>query len=265
MRPSVLPSLLASAARNQARGQHTLMLSEVGAQFASGVPGEQANIAAGVRVGPAPRDWTKHAHDADAFAAKADALAALVSVWPQAASATVTQGAPAWYHPGRSGTLALGNKPKASSSEAVGQKIIAYFGELHPKVVAAFDIKGAAAAFEIFLDAIPEAKAKASKARPPLDASDFPAAERDFAFVVNADVTADAVVKAARSVDRALIESAQVFDVYEGKGVPEGKKSLAVSVRMQPKERTLTDADIDAVAQKIVAAVIKATGGTLRT
>jgi phenylalanyl-tRNA synthetase beta chain len=174
-------------------------------------------------------------------------------VWPQAASANVTQGAPAWYHPGRSGTLALGNKP------------LAYFGELHPKIAAAFDIKGAAAAFEIFLDAIPEAKAKASKARPPLDASDFPAAERDFAFVVNADVTADAVVKAARSVDRVLIESASVFDVYEGKGVPEGKKSLAVSVRMQPKERTLTDADIDAVAQKIVAAVIKATGGTLRT
>jgi phenylalanyl-tRNA synthetase beta chain len=253
MRPSVLPSLLASAARNQARGQHTLMLSEVGAQFASGVPGDQANIAAGVRVGAAPRDWTKRAHDADAFAAKADALAALESVWPQAASANVTQGAPAWYHPGRSGTLALGNKP------------LAYFGELHPKIAAAFDIKGAAAAFEIFLDAIPEAKAKASKARPPLDASDFPAVERDFAFVVNADVTADAVVKAARSVDRVLIESAQVFDVYEGKGVPEGKKSLAVSVRMQPKERTLTDADIDAVAQKIVAAVIKATGGTLRT
>jgi phenylalanyl-tRNA synthetase beta chain len=147
----------------------------------------------------------------------------------------------------------------------LGNKPLAYFGELHPKIVAAFDIKGPAAAFEIFLDAIPEAKAKASKARPPLDASDFPAVERDFAFVVNADVTADAVVKAARSVDRVLIESASVFDVYEGKGVPEGKKSLAVSVRMQPKERTLADADIDAVAQKIVAAVIKSTGGTLRT
>jgi phenylalanyl-tRNA synthetase beta chain len=253
MRPSLLPSLAASAARNQARGQATVMLFEVGAQFGSGAPGDQATVAAGLRTGPTPRDWGKRTRDADAFTAKADVMAALESVWPQAASANVTQGAPAWYHPGRSGTLALGNK-------ALG-----YFGELHPKIVAAFDLKGPTTAFEIFLDTVPEAKAKASKARPALDASDFPAVERDFAFVVNADVTADAVVRAARSVDRVLIESAHVFDVYEGKGVPEGKKSLAVSVRLQPKERTLTDADIEAIAQKIVAAVTKATGGTLRT
>ena len=253
MRPSVLPSLLAAAARNQARGFAHLTLFEVGAQFASGKPGDQQTVAAGVRVGASPRDWAKRAHDADAFVAKGDALAALESVWPQAASANVTQGAPQWYHPGRSGTIALGNRP------------LAWFGELHPKIVSAFDLKGPAAAFEIVLDTIPEAKAKATKARPPLDASDFPAVERDFAFVVDAGVTADAVLRAARSVDRALIESAGAFDLYEGKGVPEGKKSLAISVRLQPRDKTLTDPEIDAIAQKIVAAVTKATGGTLRT
>ena len=135
MRPSVLPSLLAAAARNQARGFESLMLFEVGAQFASGAPGAQATVAAGVRVGSAPRDWAKRVRDPDAFATKADALATLESVWPQATTAAVTQGAAPWYHPGRSGTLALGNKP------------LAHFGELHPKIVAAFDLKGPAAGF----------------------------------------------------------------------------------------------------------------------
>jgi phenylalanyl-tRNA synthetase beta chain len=253
LRPSVLPSLLAAARRNQARGIESLMLFELGAQFASGVPGAQATVAAGIRAGAAPRDWAKRAHGADAFAAKADVLAALESVWPQAASAAVTQGAPAWYHPGRSGTLALGNKP------------LAFFGELHPKIVAAFDLKGPVAGFEIFLDAIPEAKARASKARPALEASDLPAVERDFAFIIDAAVTADQVVRAARSVDRVLIERVDVFDVYEGKGVPEGKKSLAIAVRLQPRDHTLTDSEIDSIAEKVVAAVAKATGGTLRT
>ena len=139
------------------------------------------------------------------------------------------------------------------------------FGELHPRIIAAFDLKGPVAGFEIFLDAIPEAKAKPTKARPKLEASDLMALERDFAFIVNADVAADQIVKAAKGVDRQLIARVDPFDVYEGKGVPEGKKSLAIAVTLQPKERTLTDAEIEAVAQKIVSAVAKATGGTLRS
>ena len=141
--------------------------------------------------------------------------------------------------------------------------MIAHFGELHPAVLSAFDIKGPASAFEVFLDAIPEPKAK-GKARSTFAPSPYPAVERDFAFVVDAKVTAEDVLKAAKGVDRALIERADLFDVYEGKGVPEGKKSLAISVRLQPKDKTLTDAEIDAIAQKIVAAVTKATGATLR-
>jgi phenylalanyl-tRNA synthetase beta chain len=252
MRPSVLPSLLAAAQRNQARGFSDMMLFEIGAQFESGMPEAQNHVAAGIRIGAGARNWSKSTHAADAFDAKADMLAALDAAMGAPMTAPVKAGAAAWYHPGRSGTLAL------------GPKVIAQFGELHPAILAAFDIKGPASAFEIFLDAIPEPKAK-GKARSTFTPSPYPAVERDFAFVVDTNVTAEDVLKAAKGVDRALIERADLFDVYEGKGVPEGKKSLAISVRLQPKDKTLTDVEIDAVAQKIIAGVTKATGATLRS
>ncbi len=251
MRPSVLPSLLAAAARNQARGFNELMLFEIGAQFESGMPEKQTAVAAGLRVGNGARSWSKSTHPADAFDAKADMLAALESAMGAPMTAPIKSGAASWYHPGRSGTLAL------------GPKVLGYFGELHPAIATTFDLKGPASAFEVFLDAIPEPKAK-GKARATFAPSPYPAVERDFAFVVDAKVTADEVLKAAKSVDRLLIERAELFDVYEGKGVAEGKKSLAIAVRLQPRDRTLTDAEIDAVAAKIVAAVAKATGGMLR-
>jgi phenylalanyl-tRNA synthetase beta chain len=166
-------------------------------------------------------------------------------------SAPITQGAPAWYHPGRSGTIAM------------GPKVIAQFGEIHPKILAAFDLKGPAAGFEIFLDAIPDAKSKGGKAKPLFAPSPFQAIERDFAFVVDSKLAAGEIVKAVKTADRNLIDSVNVFDVYEGKGVPEGKKSVAVAVRIQPKDATLTDAEIEALAQKIVAATLKI-GATLR-
>ena len=253
MRPSLLPSLLAAAARNQARGFGHAMLFEVGAQFESGVPEAQTNVAAGLRAGEPPRHWLKTAARPETFAAKADALAALEAAWGGLIAAPVQAGAAPWYHPGRSGTIAL------------GPKVLAYFGELHPRIAAAFDLKGPLAGFEIFLDAIPEPKLRPTKARPKLEPSDLMAVERDFAFIVDASVTADSVVRGARAAERTLIERVEVFDLYEGKGVPEGKKSLAIAVRLQPKERTLTEAEIDAVAQKIVNAVAKATGGVLRS
>ena len=253
LRPSLLPSLLAAAARNQARGVAHLTLFEIGAQFASGKPGDQANVAAGLRAGDAPPDWRKSASPTDAFTAKADMLAALEAAWGQPVTAPVQAGAPAWYHPGRSGKLALG--PFA----------LAYFGELHPSIAASFDVKGPVTGFEIFLDVIPEPKARATKARAALAVSDFPAVTRDFAFVLDASVTSDAVLRAARGAERQLIEELSVFDVYEGKGIAEGKKSLAISVRLQPKDKTLTEAEIEGIVQKIVTAVAKATGGTLRS
>ncbi len=252
LRPSVLPSLLAAAQRNLARGAGDFLLCEMGAQFESGMPGAQANVAAGIRVGNGMRHWTKAAHPADSFDAKADMLALVEAAIGGAMTAPVKSGAPSWYHPGRSGTLAL------------GQKVLGSFGELHPAILAAFDIKVPIAAFEVFLDAIPEPKQK-GKTRAPFAPSPYPAVERDFAFVVDAKISSEEVMRAARNSDRVLVERVDLFDVYEGKGVPEGKKSLAIAVRLQPRERTLTDAEIDAIAQKLVAAVTKATGGTLRT
>jgi phenylalanyl-tRNA synthetase beta chain len=166
-------------------------------------------------------------------------------------NAPVKKGAPSWYHPGRAGVLAFGTK------------VLATFGEVHPKVLATFDLKGPVVAFEVNLDAIPEAKAK-GKARTVFTPSPYQAIERDFAFLVDATVAADDVLRAARGAERGLIEAASIFDVYEGKGVPEGKKSLAIAVRIQPRDKTLTEPEIEVLVQKIVGAVTKATGATLR-
>jgi phenylalanyl-tRNA synthetase beta chain len=252
LRPSILPSLLAAAKRNQARGFDNLMLFEIGAEFDSGMPEAQKTIAAGIRTGEGARSWSKAAHPADAFDVKADMLTVLEAAMGAAMTAPVKTGAKDWYHPGRSGVLSL------------GPKMLAQFGEIHPRILAAFDLKGPIAAFEVILDAIPESKAK-SKARPVFTPSPYQAIERDFAFLVDAAVPADDVLRAAKGAERNLIEQAVIFDVYEGKGVTEGKKSLAVSVRIQPKDHTLTDPEIEALVQKIVAAVTKATGAVLRT
>ncbi|HVW73627.1 MAG TPA: phenylalanine--tRNA ligase subunit beta [Rhizomicrobium sp.] len=250
LRPSVLPSLLAAASRNAARGFANLALFEIGAAFDSGMPEAQKTVAAAIRTGHPERHWQKGGEETGLFTVKADLLAALEAITGAPMSAPISQGSQSWYHPGRSGTIAM------------GPKVIAQFGELHPKVLAAFDLKVPAAGFEIFLDAIPDAKSK-GKAKPLFSPSPFQAIERDFAFVVDAKVAAGEIVRAVKLADRALIEQVNVFDVYEGKGVPEGQKSIAVAVRIQPKDATLTDAEIEALAQKIVAAALKL-GATLR-
>ena len=249
MRPSLLPSLLGAASRNAARGFSDLRLFEIGAAFQSGMPGTQTLNAAGLIMGPGVRDWSKSGHAADAFDAKSAMLAALEAAQGAAMTAPVTAGAPGWFHPGRSGTIAL------------GPKVIAHFGEIHPKVLAAFDIKLPVSGFEIVLDALPEPK---TRSRAPFAPSPFQAIERDFAFVVDRNVAAGDLIRAVKNAERVLIDSVNLFDVYEGKAVPEGKKSLAIAVRLQPKYKTLTDAEIEAVAGKIVAAAIKL-GATLRS
>ncbi|MGC2413375.1 MAG: phenylalanine--tRNA ligase subunit beta, partial [Stellaceae bacterium] len=157
---------------------------------------------------------------------------------------------PSWYHPGRAGRLRLGPAE------------LGHFGELHPDVLAAFDAKGAIAAFEVFLDAVP--LPRAGRARPPLKLSVFQPVERDFAFVIDAGMSAESLLRAARAVDRQLVTEIRLFDVYEGTGLPDGKKSLAITVTLQPQEATLTDAEIEAFSKRLVTAVEKATGGTLR-
>jgi len=254
MRPSVLPNLVAATGRNLDRGIADPALFEIGAQFDGPEPGQQRLVAAGIRAdGAGPRHWQVKRRPVDVFDAKADALAALTAAGMSAESVqTVAGAAPFWYHPGRSGQFRLGNK------------VVAHFGELHPRVLSVMDIGVPVVGFELFLDEIPLPKTKATKARPALKASAFQPLERDFAFVVDAGVAADSLVRAAKGADKSLIVDVRVFDLYAGPGVEEGKKSVAIAVTLQPVAKTLTDQDIEAVTKQVVDAVVKATGGQLR-
>ncbi|MEZ5849857.1 MAG: phenylalanine--tRNA ligase subunit beta [Hyphomicrobiaceae bacterium] len=257
MRPSLLPGLLAAVQRNRNRGFADVALFEVGQAYRGDKPGDQIMVAAGVRSGAIRlagmgRNWDGAVADADVFDAKADAMALLTSLGFDATKAQITRDAPAWYHPGRSGTLRLGPK-----------LVLAHFGELHPETLKVVDVGGSATAFEVFLDALPPEKRK-TRAKPALESLDLLPVKRDFAFILDKTVAAADVVKAAQGADKALISSVHVFDLFEGGSLDAGKRSLAIEVALSPKEKTLTDADIEAVAAKVVAAVHKATGGELR-
>jgi phenylalanyl-tRNA synthetase beta chain len=225
-------------------------LHELGAAYRDVTPEGQAAVAAGVRHGATARHWAEAARGVDAMDAKGDALAVLGALGVPMAALQVTADAPGFYHPGRSGVVRQG--PKI---------VLATFGEVHPKVLAALDLPGPAVAFEVFLDAVPEPKRR-KKGAP--DLPSFQPLRRDFAFIVPDGVAAEALLRAARGADKALVTDVALFDVYRGKGVPEGAKSLAIQVTLQPREATLTDVQIEAVADRIVAAVAKATGATLR-
>ena len=253
MRPSILGNLLAAAQRNANQGYPDLALFEVGPQYADPTPKGQSQMATGIRAGTtAPRDWTRQQRPVDAFDAKADLLALLEVLGAPAANAQVSTDAPDWYHPGRSGCLRL------------GPNVLGCFGELHPRLLQAYDLKGPVAGFELFLDRVPMPKAKKGSTKPFLKLSPFQPVERDFAFVVGTEIAAEQILRAAKGADKALVSEVGVFDVYEGTNLGEGKKSVAISVTLQPTERTLTEEDIEAVSQKIVAQVEKATGGSLR-
>ncbi|MBL8789040.1 MAG: phenylalanine--tRNA ligase subunit beta [Rhizobiales bacterium] len=250
MRPSLLPNLLAAAARNLARGHAGFALSEVGHAYAGDQPKDETLRAGGIRQGEAvSRQWQGGVRLVDAFDAKADCLAVLDACGMAASTLQVVNTAPAWFHPGRSGTLQMGPQNK-----------IAHFGEIHPKILAAMDVKGPVAAFEIVLNLIPAPRQKGT-ARPALVLSDLMSVSRDFAFVVDDKVQAAELVKAARGVDKVTVTEAQVFDVFK---LADGKTSLALEVTLQPRDKTFTDEEIDALSARIVAAVTKATGGTLR-
>ncbi|MFT8244317.1 phenylalanine--tRNA ligase subunit beta [Roseomonas sp. BN140053] len=250
MRPTPVASLVLAAGRNAARGFADVALSEVGGGYSDPSPTGQAAVAASLRAGHTPRHWAEPARPVDALDAKGDAVAVLTALGAPLAGVTVTADAPGYYHPGRSGVLRQGPK-----------LVLAQFGEIHPRVLAALDIAGPVVACEVFLDAIAEPKRK-RKAAPELSA--FQPVRRDFAFLVDAAVPAEAVLRAARGAERNLIAEVSLFDRYAGDRLPEGKVSLAIEVVLQPRERTLTEAEIEAAANKVVAAVSKATGATLR-
>jgi phenylalanyl-tRNA synthetase beta chain len=258
MRPSLLPGLLAAAQRNADRGFSDLALFEVSGTYEGNTPEAQRRVAGGVRRGTAKlegsgRHWSGNAGPVGVFDAKADALAVLEACGAPVEKLQIESGGPAWYHPGRSGTIKLG--PKV---------ILGTFGEFHPKTLETLDVAGALCGFEVFIDAIPEPKQKPTRTKPALNLSDFQTVRRDFAFVVDKSVEAGAILRAALASDKKLITGVQVFDLFEGASLGAGKKSVAIEVAIQPLERTLTDEDLDTLTKRIVESVGKQTGGVLR-
>ncbi len=255
MRPSILPNLIEASGRNRDRGFANSALFEVGPVFQSAKPDGQSLIAAGVRTGnTGPKHWSgKEAErPVDAFDVKADALAALEACGGPVKNLQVTRDAAEWYHPGRSGAFRL------------GPNVLGYFGELHPAVREQMGIRENVCAFELFLDRIPVPKKKGGTARPLLVLSPLQPVERDFAFLVDESVEAESLLRAVISADKKLISGADIFDIYTGKGVEPGKKSVALNVTLQPQDQTLTDAEIEAIATKIIENVVNKTGGQLR-
>ncbi|NMG39387.1 phenylalanine--tRNA ligase subunit beta [Chelativorans sp. ZYF759] len=258
MRPSLLPGLIAAAQRNADRGFADVALFEVSGAYEGDHPEGQRRLAAGVRRGTARmegqgRHWAGNAGNVGVYDAKADAIAVLEACGAPVDKLMVEAGGPDWYHPGRSGSIKLG--PKV---------VLATFGEFHPRALETLDVSGPLCGFEVFVDAIPEPKAKATRTKPRLDISPFQAVKRDFAFVVGREVEAQTLVKAAAGADKKLITGVRVFDVFEGASLGADKKSVAIEVSIQPTDKTLTDEDFEALAARIVENVGKQTGGELR-
>ena len=257
MRPSLLPGLIAAAQANADRGIGDVALFEVGQIFKGDRPEDQLTAASGIRHGQASaqgigRHWSGSA-TANTFDVKADALAVLAAAGAPMQALQIVPGGGAWLHPGRSGTIQMGP-----------QNVLGTFGEMHPRTLEVLRADGPLMAFEVILDRIPQAKQKPTRAKPLLDLSAFQPVSRDFAFIVDRAVMAGDIVRAAQGVDKKLITDVTVFDVYQGKGIDETKKSIAIAVTMQPRDKTMTDEEIDAVGAKIVAEVARKTGGTLR-
>jgi len=258
MRPSLLPGLLLAAQRNADRGHDDTALFEVGQIFRGVRPSDQSIAATGIRrgtagVGGAGRHWQARAVPVSMFDAKSDMLSLLEALGAPVDRMQVVAGAPAWFHPGRSATIQLGP-----------QNVIGHFGEIHPSTLEALDVEGPLAGFEILLDAIPAPRARPTRTKPPLDLTAFQPVRRDFAFVVDRGVEAARIVKAVQGADKALIAAASVFDLFEGAAIGEGKKSVAIEVTIRPSDHTLTEEEIDSISARIVAQVVKATGGVLR-
>jgi phenylalanyl-tRNA synthetase beta chain len=250
MRPSLLPGLLAAAARNAARGAGSIALFEIGRRYLE----ESERPTLGLLLaGPrGPRHWRGDGGDVDAFDAKAEALAILAAAGAPVDSLQVLGEASHVYHPGQSGRLCLGPKT-----------VLAEFGALHPRIAKAFDLSGPAVAAEIFLDAIPARRGGSGHRRSAYAPPPLQAVTRDFAFLVPADLAADRLLRAVRGADKERIAAASLFDRFTGAGVPEGQVSLAIEVVLQPSEKSFTEEELKAISERITAAAAKL-GATLR-
>jgi phenylalanyl-tRNA synthetase beta chain len=258
MRPSLVAGLVMAAQRNADRGYPDVALFEVGQVFLGDGEKDQRMAAAGLRRGLAGasgpgRHW-QGSDEASLFDAKADVMAALAAMNVPIGGLQVTRaGLPDFLHPGRAAVLRFGPKDQ-----------VGWFGEMHPRALEALGAEGRIIAFEVLIDPLPFAKRKPTRAKPRLDLAELQPVSRDFAFLIDETVEAETIVKIARGIDRALIEDVSVFDIYAGKGIAPGKLSLGVTVTLQPREKTLTDAEIEAFSTKLVGEVAARTGAVLR-
>ena len=252
MRPTILPNLLQATGRNLRRGSTDLSFFEIGPVF-HGVPADQQfHMCCGVRQGRGRvADWRHGNEMVTVYDAKADLLNALGAIGVSVDNLQITNEAPDYYHPGRSGALMQ------------GRTILGYFGEIHPSIAKHFDVKGACVGFELFFQRVPTPKDK-GPAKPLLALNALQALSRDFAFVVDKNVTADALMRAVKAGGKPFVSSVNIFDVYEGDKMEEGKKSLAITVTIQPQKATLVDAEIVEISDKIIASVGKNCGGVIR-
>lgn len=254
MRPSILPNLIEAAGRNADKGFGNAALFEIGPVFKDVTPSAQPIVAAGIRYGAiGDKHWSgaNAARTVDAFDAKSDALKAIEAAGGPSGNLQVSRDAPSYYHPGRSGALRL------------GANVVAYFGEIHPALLDTMKVSAPVVGFEVFIEAIPESKKKGT-ALPLVQLSSFQPVLRDFAFMADEKIESDAFIKAIKSVDRNLITNVEIFDIYVGKGIETGKKSVAIAVTIQPKTATMTDAEIEGIGKKIIETVTQKTGATLR-
>ena len=252
MRPSVLPGLLTAVARNQSRGVNDIKLFEVGPVYQNDKPDGQQNVACGLRVRSiSERHWSEARRNVDAIDSKSDAMAALDYIGIPINKLDICRDAPKWFHPGKSASLRL------------GKVLLGHFGELHPTSVDAMQVLGPISAFEIYLDNLPQGRAK-GLVKETLKLPTLHPVYRDFAFIVDKTVEAGEVTRAVLNADRGLITDATLFDVYQGKGMEDNKKSLGIMVVIQPEEETLTDEKIESVSRAVVDEVEKRTGGILR-
>lgn len=252
MRPSMLSNLIDASKRNADRGIGNIALFETGLVYHDTTPQGQIPVVSGIRAGEVEeKSIYGKARNADVFDAKADALEALEVVGAPVGNLRITTNAPDYYHPGRSGVLRL------------GKNALGYFGQIHPAILKALDVDAPVVGFELFIGQIPTPKKKKSTAKPKLELSDYQSSTRDFAFVVDSPLAAGDVIKAVASADKNLIADVTLFDVYQGEHIQQGKKSLAFSVLIQPKDKTLNEKELELISANIIKAVEKL-GGVLR-
>jgi phenylalanyl-tRNA synthetase beta chain len=254
MRPSILPNLLEVAEKNQNRGISSIAIFENASIFQGIKPEDQIFTITGLRTGlNNERNHHKDSRFVDLFDSKSDIFNIISEMGLDPYKLQyITENLPNYYHPGRSAGLAL------------GKNIIGYFGELHPQIIKHYNLNHNAVGFELFMDNIPVSKAKLGR-KGSLQSSDYQAVERDFAFIVNQDITADSILRTVSQVDKKLIKDVNIFDIYAGKGIEDGKKSIGFSVAIQAADHTLSDSEIEQLCSKIIDAVTQNTKGTLRS